>query len=191
MPTPREGSMPIHVCHSCHTYLYTPCITTSPALLSSASSASSFDYIFFTSRSSIDQKGAPLAATCRKELLNFLFSIFFGYLRGDTPILKASFAVGVRVRPEGKGGLFDDNLPPILPSRPVLLSHLIQSHRITRAYHQSEILPPPLLGWARRWSEPEKKRRREMKREGILSGRAAGKSFAEGRSFNGNGRSVL
>lgn len=30
-----------------------------------------------------------------------------------------------------------------------------------------------------------------MKREGILSGRAAGKSFAEGRSFNGNGRSVL
>lgn len=30
-----------------------------------------------------------------------------------------------------------------------------------------------------------------MKREGILSGRAAGKSLLEGRSFNGNGRSVL
>lgn len=51
--------------------------------------------------------------------------------------------------------------------------------------------PLPLLGWVRRWSEPEKKRWREMKREGILSGRAAVKSLLEGRSFNGNGRSVL
>lgn len=53
--------------------------------------------------------------------------------------------------------------------------------------------PLPSLGRARRWSEPEKKRRRERERErkGNLSERAAGKSSAEGRSFNGNGRSVL
>lgn len=123
--------------------------------------------------------------------MTFLFSVFFGYLRGDTPILKASFAVGVRVRPEGKGGLFDDNLPPILSSRPVLLSHLIQSRQITRAYHQSEILPPPLPGAGTALVRTGKEEMERDEREGILSGRAAGKSFAEGRSFNGNGRSVL
>lgn len=54
--------------------------------------------------------------------------------------------------------------------------------------------PLPSLGRAWRWSEPEKKRRRRRERGkemGNLSERAAGKSFAEGRSFNGNGRSVL
>lgn len=127
----------------------------------------------------------------QERVFAFFIFYFLWIFERRYPHIESIFAVGVRVRPEGKGGLFDDNLPPILSSRPVLLSHLIQPHRITRAYHQSEILPPPLLGWARRWSEPEKKRRREMKREGILPRRAAGKSFAEGRSFNGNGRSVL
>lgn len=126
----------------------------------------------------------------QERAFEFFIFYFLWIFERRYPHIESIFAVGVRVRPEGKGGLFDDNLPPILSSRPVLLSHLIQPHRITRAYHQSEILPPPLLGWARRWSEPEKKRRREVKREGILSGRAARKSFAEGRSFNGNGRSV-
>lgn len=67
--------MPIHV-RPINTILYTPCITTSPALLSSTSSASSFDYIFFPSRSSIDQKGAALVATLQERAFDFFCFIF-------------------------------------------------------------------------------------------------------------------
>lgn len=54
--------------------------------------------------------------------------------------------------------------------RPVFLSHLIQPHRITRAYHQSEVLPPSSLGWALALVRTKKKRWREKEREGTLSG---------------------
>lgn len=113
------------------------------------------------------------------DLFTFLFS--FGYLRGDTPILKASFAVGVRVRPEGERGaclmiIFHQFFFPDLYYYPTS-SNLTE---ITRAHHQSEILPPPSLGGARRWSEPKKKRRREREGKRRDSLRASGSGEPRG-----------
>ena len=122
----------------------------------------------------------------RERAFDRFYFYFLGYLRGDTPILKASFAVGVRVRPEGeKGGLFDDNLPPILTSRPVLLSNLT---KITRAIIRQRSSPLPSLGWARRWSET-KERGEELQRR-ISPSEQRGRATRRA-AVNGNGRSVL
>jgi hypothetical protein len=139
---------------------------------------------FLPSRSSIDQMGIALAVNCGKRAFDLFIFYFLGYLRGDTPILKASFAVGVRARPEGqKRGaclmiIFHQFLPPDLYYYPTFFNPT----EITRAHHQADTLPPSGVGIGVGQSQ---------KREGILSGQAARKSYAEGRGINGNGRSVL
>lgn len=85
---------------------YTPCITNSPALSSSKSSASSFDYIFFPSRCSIDQKGAALAATLQERAFGFFFYIFLvsWIFERRYPHIESIFCGRSTSQTRGKGG---------------------------------------------------------------------------------------
>lgn len=96
--------MPIHIHHS-FPYKSIHAMYYNLACLSSlASSASSFDYIFFPSQSSIDQKGAALAATLQERAFDFLFLFYFWIFERRYPHIESIFCGRSTSQTRGKGG---------------------------------------------------------------------------------------